>query len=265
MLIRTTKLLAATALVAVVLAACGSDGGDAGNKAADDKPSADGTAQPAAVDVDVEAFCDAAVAGETAVIAASEGMPGEDPAPLLDAVETEAPETIAGEVGVIVSAARAALEEQDTSGIESDEFNTSDGALDAYLADNCETQKATVTAVDYGFENLPESLAAGRVTFEFSNGGAELHEMLLMRILEEGLSVDDLLQMPEKKAMKKVEFVRALFAPPGESDVESLDLEAGEYAVLCFVPMGSTSLEAAESAEGPPHAMEGMTAQFTVQ
>src|ERR671919_847128 len=139
-------------------------------------------------------------------------MPGDDPAPLLDAAEAEVPEDIAADLDVIATAARAALEKQDTSGFETDEFTSSDRALDDYVGDNCETQKASVTAADYAFENVPEALTAGRVTFDFSNGGAELHEMLLMRIEEEGLSVDQLLSMPEKKAMKKITFVRALFA-----------------------------------------------------
>lgn len=264
MLKRTTKLLALVAVVAVLLAACGSDG-DGGNEAANDNSSGGTAAEPAAADVDLQAFCDATVAAETAVIAAAEGFPGDDPAPLLETAEAEAPEDIAGDLGVVATAARAALEEQDTSGLESEEFTASDHALDEYLGDNCETQKATVTAADYAFENVPEALSAGRVTFEFSNGGAELHEMLLMRINEEGLTVDQLISMPEKQAMKKVTFVRALFAAPGESDVETLDLEAGEYAIVCFVPVGSTSMEAAESAKGPPHAMKGMTAQITVQ
>jgi hypothetical protein len=261
---RATKLLAASAAVAVLLAACGSDGGDSDNDVAAGSSEKGSVAEPAAADVDLQAFCDAAVDAESAVIAAAEGFPGDDPAPLLDAAEAEAPDDIAGDLDVIISAARAALETQDTSGFESDEFTSSDIALDGYLGEKCESQKATVTAADYAFE-APQTLTAGRVTFQFDNGGEELHEMLLMRIEEEGLTVDDLLKMPEKQAMKKVTFVRAMFAPPGDSDTETFDLEAGEYAVVCFIPVGSTSMEEAESAKGPPHAMQGMRAQISVQ
>ena len=258
MLERATKLLAASAVLAVLLTACGSDGDDANN-------SSDGSvAEPAAAEVDLQAFCDAVVSAESAVLAAAEGLPGDDPAPLLDAAEADAPEEIADDLDVVVAAARAALETQDTTGFESDEFTSSDSALDGYIGSNCESQQAAVTAADYAFE-VPPTLAAGRVTFEFTNGGEELHEMLLMRIEEEGLGVDDLLSMPEKKAMKKVTFVRAMFAAPGESDTETFDLEAGEYALVCFVPVGSTSFEEAQSAKGPPHALKGMRAQISVQ
>ncbi|MPZ70759.1 MAG: hypothetical protein GEU71_14720 [Actinobacteria bacterium] len=260
MIKKVTTMLAAAAAVALLLGACGSD--DIEARASSETKSAAGSA---AMETDLQAFCDAAVGSKSALIAASEGNPTEDPAPLMDAAEANAPEEIIEELDVLLTTARSAVESRDTRALESEEFRTVDQAVDRYIADNCESQKLSVTGIDYAFDGMPTTVSAGRATIDFANGGEELHEMLLMRIEEPGFSVDDLLHMPQKQAQKKLSFVRALFAPPGESDVETFDLEPGEYAVVCFVPVGATSVEAAESAGGPPHAMKGMAAQLTVE
>lgn len=260
MIKHATKMIAAAAAVGLLLSGCGS--GDNEAPASSDTESAAGSA---AVEMDLQAFCDATVGAKSALIAASEGNRAEDPGPLMEAAESNAPEEIAEELEVLLATARAAVESRDTKVLESEDFQRVDQAVDLYIAENCASQKLSVTGVDYGFDGLPPTTSAGRVTIDFANGGEELHEMLLMRIEEPGLSVDELLHMPQKEAQKKLRFVRALFSSPGETDVETFDLEPGEYAVVCFLPVGATSLEAAESAGGPPHAMKGMAIQLTVE
>jgi hypothetical protein len=39
----------------------------------------------------------------------------------------------------------------------------------------------------------------------------------------------------------------------------------GRYAAVCFLPVGSTDQQALETADGPPHASEGMVAEFEVE
>ena len=51
--------------------------------------------------------------------------------------------------------------------------------------------------------------------------------------------------------------------PPGEDGYAVVELEPGDYIALCFIPTGMTSDEGPPP-EGPPHAMQGMVAEFTV-
>jgi len=51
--------------------------------------------------------------------------------------------------------------------------------------------------------------------------------------------------------------------PPGESAYAVTDLEAGDYIAVCFIPVGTVSLDGPPP-EGPPHVMQGMQHQFTV-
>jgi uncharacterized cupredoxin-like copper-binding protein len=122
-----------------------------------------------------------------------------------------------------------------------------------------------VTAVEYAFEGVPETLPSGNVAFSFSNEGEEVHEMLMVRYKEETTTIEDLLELSDRQAQKKIEFLGASFGPPGAEDTETKALTPGKYALLCFVPVGATSEEAAETAQGPPHVARGMSAEFTVE
>ena len=60
------------------------------------------------------------------------------------------------------------------------------------------------------------------------------------------------------------------FASPGQSGYTATDLSPGRYIALCFLPTGATPEAMAEAEasghemETPPHAMMGMTHEFTV-
>jgi hypothetical protein len=111
---------------------------------------------------------------------------------------------------------------------------------------------ATVHLVDFAF-SLP-SLTAGRHLLRIINDGKEPHEIFVLRI-PEGKTYADLM---------------ASFAPggerigtpmggngaisPGESNWWEIDLPAGNYAVLCFVP----------SPDGTPHVVKGMAMPLTI-
>jgi len=86
--------------------------------------------------------------------------------------------------------------------------------------------------------------------------------MILARINDPSNTVEDILAMPEKEAEKSVTTIDFLFANPGESDAQAVELEPGEYAIVCFIPVGTTP---DQDGEGPPHVMKGMYAQFTVE
>ncbi|MGH2740489.1 MAG: hypothetical protein ACRDH6_08435 [Actinomycetota bacterium] len=244
-----SRLLTLAAALALVAAACGGDG------------------EEEAQGADVQAFCDAAVEGEAAVIA-SEGGGGDQVEPLVDRVAETAPDELADEVGVIVAGVREAIETDDSSNLDSPEFREADEAVDLYLLANCGFEQTEVTAVEYEFQGVPETLQAGRIALDFVNGGAQVHEMGIVRI-DEGvdLSVEELLDLPEKESDKLLTFVGSMVSPPGESDAQVLDLEPGRYGFACFIPEGATSLEQLEEGGedlGPPHFTLGMFGEFTV-
>ncbi len=266
----TRRGLAALAAGALLATACGGDDGTADDGGSEGASGATPTA-----------FCDAAIEGEATFNVGpeldDEGNPtdegmaafGEQLTPLLDQMESEAPEEVASEVGTVVTAVRQAVDSGDPSGTEEPAFMEADAAIDAYVFDNCDLAAThTITAVEYGYEGVPDTVEAGQVGFQLENGGEEVHEAVLFRIndgVEE--SAAELLQLPEGEVESKASFVGAAFAAPGDQASTVVDLEAGRYAFVCFVPVGTTSMEDAfseEGAGGPPHFTEGMVAEFEV-
>lgn len=249
---RTARLTSTIAAAALLLAACGGDG-FLGIGGGDDDQTA--------------TFCQGLVDGE----AAFQGEP--DPAEvsgILDTLEANAPQAIEGEVPVLVAGVRTVLETGDFSAMDTPEWNSAEDAIDAYVVDNCGWDTVEVTAVDYSFSGMPAEVDAGTFAIDFGNDGTELHEMAILRI-NDGVTegIQELLALPEEEAMAKVTPVGGAFAMPGESDTTFVALEPGRYALLCFVPTGATpdTMEAMESGVfegGPPHAMQGMISEFTV-
>ena len=217
--------------------------------------------------------------------------------PLFDAVEDAAPAEVQDNVETLSRLTRQSLETgEDPFGDPA--MTEADAALDDYMTANCGYPAIEVTAVDYAFEGLPETIEAQTTGFALTNGGGEVHELAVMRI-NDGVdqSIEELLELPEEEAETMVEFVGGVFAEPGEGDTAFLRLEPGRYAALCFLPVGSTSMEVLEQAEaaaseapsapagdaptaaaspapgasegqpqlGPPHFTQGMTAEFTVE
>lgn len=128
-----------------------------------------------------------------------------------------------------------------------------------------------VTAVDYAFQGVDDTYAAGQYGFEFRNDGDELHEMVVFRIdEEEQRPVEELLQLPQEEAQGLVEQVTGSFACPGEEAPRAVaaDLtEPGRYAMVCFVPTGFTAEveDPATLEDAEPHFAQGMYTEFTVE
>jgi hypothetical protein len=281
---RVVSLVAAAALLA---GACGDDspsgsaatttaagGGSAGTEAG----GAGGAAQ--------QTFCDAVIEAESIFVAGpdtdAEGNPtpdglaqfSEELQPLLADIETNAPEEISGEVDSVLAAVNTALEEGDPAAVETEEFLKSDTALDRYVVDNCELDGVQdVKAIDYAYEGVPAKMPSGKVGIKFDNTGKEVHEAAVVRI-NDGveLSATELLELPEEEAMEKTEFKGVAFAPPGDEAATVIDLEAGRYLMVCFIPVGTTSLDqlmaahegGGEAGAGPPHFTKGMVTEFEV-
>jgi hypothetical protein len=176
----------------------------------------------------------------------------------LDTIQENAPAELAEPVGVAATAVESGNFEDPAV---ADAINT----IDIWVADNCGYEVVDVTATEYQFEGIPESLDTGVTLFRFTNEGAELHEIGIARIKGDE-SVEEILELPEEEADSKVTFVGANFAAQGETTILYTKLKkAGTYGAVCFLPVGSTSEEAAETADGPPHFVEGMFAEFEVE
>jgi uncharacterized cupredoxin-like copper-binding protein len=137
------------------------------------------------------------------------------------------------------------------------------GEAIAWAGDNCGFETLDVTAVEYEYDGVPEELSTGYHVVNFSNEGQEQHELLAFKI-NDGVteSLDELFELSDEEIEGKITMVNAVFAPPGSSDTGSWNLASpGNYAIVCFVPVGSVG---ETEGDGPPHFVEGMVQEFTV-
>ena len=114
----------------------------------------------------------------------------------------------------------------------------------------------TLNAVDYGYE-APASIKAGEdIVIELTNNGTELHEVNLVQ-LAPNATIEDFLAGLSPDAMepppgKPVGGIQGIL--PGESQRAKLNLEAGSYVLICYIP----------NAEGAPHFALGMAQPLEV-
>ena len=140
-----------------------------------------------------------------------------------------------------------------------------------------------VTAADYAFKDLPQTLAVGSKIEMTNESTAELHELVAVRLPDdEKRPVGELIQLPEEEIgeIMATEPAMVLVAMPGEEGMAVLGdgtfKEAGRYAVICFIPTGAdpAALMAAgaeggneppQVEGGPPHAFNGMFGEVTIR
>lgn len=266
---RLAACLAASSL-ALVLGACG------GAPAA--PPAATGAAPTADGSAEVATFCDAVVDVEAGLaggppvdfatatpeeIQAAVQQWGTTVEPLLAAVDDAAPEAVATDAGTLTRLTRQALSTGDESLFESPEFVAAEDGTDTFMLAECGYEQVQVTAADFEYQGLPESLTAGTKAVTLVNDGEEAHEVGIVRINDDvALSVEEILALGEAEGMAAVTFKGAAFAGPGESDTAFIRVdEPGRYGVACFIPEGST---AGTDGTGPPHFTLGMLGDFTV-
>lgn len=166
--------------------------------------------------------------------------------PLLDQLSATVPEEISGDIETIDAALRDAIETGEDPA-SAPGFVEADRSIDQYVAENCGFEVYPVRAVEYAFEDVPDTIESGIVGFDLQNEGEELHEMVLFRIADDvDLTVEELLELPEEEAEQSVEFIGAGFALPGENDMAFFDLRPGRYGMVCFVPVGTTDMSILE-------------------
>jgi hypothetical protein len=243
------------AVVALVLlgAACGGDDDDA---AADDDSTSEETPESEeSAGGDTTVFCDARAEIEQQFNAEQpdvEAITG-----LLDDLESSAtPELAANAAGLGEVLAQAAEANADPT--MDPAFGENIGAIDEFVLAECGFERVDVSGVEYAFEGLPETVAPGRTAFVLGNDGAERHELVLFKLADgEERPAAELFALPEEEIFASLTPTGGAGAEPGDTGVTIADLEPGRYVASCFVPVGGAE-------DGPPHFMEGMTAEFEV-
>ena len=258
-------VLAVTTLVGV---ACGDDddAAPATTVAAATATTTGGSAAPAttgagAADFDKTAFCDAFMDANMAGAAA--GDPDADPVvaatALLEPAERAqavAPPELADELAHTVELLQQAVATKDGSLIE----QADPAKANEWAAANCGWTKVAVTAEDYHFTGIPDTLKAGDYTFELTNNGKEFHVLVIVK-RKDGVtdSFEQLLSDPSGES--KVDTLLGVAAPPGVPSAGSTHLDPGEYLVLCPIPIGTAG---DTEGTGPPHFTAGMQQVLTV-
>jgi hypothetical protein len=140
--------------------------------------------------------------------------------------------------------------------------------IGGFVADNCDVEALDITASDYAFDGFGETVPAGTTVINFTNAGAEYHEVVLMQLAEgEERPLEELLALPEEEANALITEKAFVVAPPGAGNFVTAELDPGRYVALCFVPVGMTPEAMASGApvdEADGHFMHGMTAEFEV-
>ncbi|MGH9111352.1 MAG: hypothetical protein ACRDZN_03490 [Acidimicrobiales bacterium] len=231
---RRGALLATAMTVGVALGACGDDDGD-------------DAANPPASGADADAYCNAALAWDTAPdpddFGDEESVAEHFESVLLprfEALEAAAPAEIEGAVGAI----RAALDGEGDEG----EAEAANLRIHEYSAGACEWNTVEVAAVEFAFEGAPASLPAGVVSFEVVNQGDEAHSLVVLR-RNEGVSTPfaDLVALPDDELFEQAEPIEpGAFVDPGGEDFAVADLAPGDYALVCTLPIGTATLDEAD-------------------
>lgn len=273
---RNTPRWAAAALAATLsvtaLGACGSTGSTA--KKDTDKPAAS-----AAKGSGNDAFCSDWVAADAAAAKGPEsGESGPTPAQIAAFAKTlqapvakasgEAPTAVKAPIAKIVTIIDDAAAGKNPQALDpsAPTFGEPLNKVEAWAHTSCGFTKLDVMGVDYGYKGVPTSIKPGEASIKFENmSDKEFHEMALMRIkdgsgvtsaeLEAALKSDA--NAAQQKYGDKVDFLSSAQAPPGATGYATVDLKAGDYLAVCFVPVGGKD-------GGVPHAQKGMVSAFKV-
>ena len=116
--------------------------------------------------------------------------------------------------------------------------------------------EGTVEAVDYSFS--ADGLTAGTNPVLLDNTGEQWHHFIASKMAD-GATIDDVQKFFEtekgKPPLTEENQIESTVMEGGTSQVVDLELEAGKYAVFCFI---------ADKQGGPPHIERGMIAEVEV-
>lgn len=115
-----------------------------------------------------------------------------------------------------------------------------------------EAQRVEVTAVDYAFEGVPETLEAGEITFVLTNEGEVRHEMYFGR-MPPGVTIEEAALGPGDSGTEQLP-LQILPTAPGASNEVTLEFEPGRYGYVCTIGAGKNR-----------HSFRGMLGEFIVR
>jgi hypothetical protein len=118
------------------------------------------------------------------------------------------------------------------------------------------TADATVTLSDYAY-GFSAPLAAGKHMLRVENAGPQVHELVLVRLApgKKGKDLASWVTGGMKGPPPGMPLGGVAPMAPGTSAFLPIDLEPGNYAMLCFVP---------DAKDGKDHAAHGMIKDFTI-
>jgi hypothetical protein len=140
-----------------------------------------------------------------------------------------------------------------------------------------------VSLVDYKFEGLPESVPVGTKLTVVNKSTLELHELVAFKLpADETRTAGQIAALPEDElnTLFAGPPTMVLLAPPGGEQIAAVGdgtlSETGRYLVFCSIPTGADPAEYLDAANasadgppqvegGPPHFMNGMYADVTVE
>lgn len=112
-----------------------------------------------------------------------------------------------------------------------------------------------VTAQDYSY-TMPDTVAPGVTTIRLRNTGKEPHQIQMFR-LDSGKTMQDVMMLMQQDAPAPAWLV-GVGGPnatmPGEETSATVQLSAGHYLGVCFIP----------SPDGAPHVAKGMMHELVV-
>ncbi|HEX6983263.1 MAG TPA: hypothetical protein VF181_10930 [Balneolaceae bacterium] len=118
-------------------------------------------------------------------------------------------------------------------------------------------QKITIETADFAFVNIPDTIVSGLTTFHIKNSGTFPHNAILVKIPPEH-TYDELIQFMNNNMGKHPDWATMVGGPSaplsGESSEATVNLEPGNYAAVCVIPVPAEE----------PHFMKGMTHPLTV-
>lgn len=280
--LRSARVAALALAGALALSACADDTDDAASPSSPiSSPSASASASPSPTAVAIGDFCAAQIAVDAAFLAG--GPPQDEPATpspeqiaakkaalteqygdVYDELERTAQPAVADAVAAMASAARSGIESANGEFTFEPTYAAADAEVDEFLTESCGFEELSATAADYEFDGLPATTPAGQTAITLANEGEEEHEIVLLR-MNDGvtLSAEELLELPMEELFTQAMPAAIALASPGTSGTAFADLEAGRYAVACFIPKG-TKPNMAPPQDAPPHFVEGMLADLTV-
>ena len=205
---RLLPLLVATALAA---SACGSS--DSSDGASTPEPT-DTEADAEAAGFDAAAYCSATLAIEQAQpdIDFESATPEEtadglrawatdDLQPLFDDLEAVAPAELDAAVETYGAVIAELAESGDPSVFETPELAKAEATAHAFDLANCDWSTSDVVATDFAFSGLEETYEPGPLSIDLTNGGEEVHELLVLKV-KDGVdaSAEELVQLSEEEA-----------------------------------------------------------------